>query len=412
MSARKFAVAGGGLAGFTAAIELAGAGNQVTLCEQSHNLGGRAATQHQQGYAMNIGPHGFYRAGVMRRQFDAWGIQYSGKVPLTRGRAFLIANGQRHRFPTSTMNLLRSSAFSLRGKISAGQALQRLLKTAHASVRGQSMEAWIQSHAGTEEAARLLAALVRLSNYVADLDRLDAGGAIEQIQLAFAHSVMYLDGGWETLVAGLEKKAKALGVEIRTGWSVKRVEPNVVESRSGEQIAVDGIVLAIPPKEVERVTGAVLAVTPARAACLDLGLRKLPDGAASFALGLDAPVYFSVHSLYARGLAPAGGALVQIAKYLDRNASGSRDELEKVADLAMPGWRDEVEVSRFLPEMTVVHAIPEAGGGRPDVDTLKMPGVMIAGDWVGPEAMLSDAAVASGLRAAGALAQRAAGKAA
>jgi protoporphyrinogen oxidase len=413
MSAKKFVVVGGGLAGLTAAIELADLGNSVILCEGSQHLGGRAATHHQQGYSMNIGPHGFYRAGVMRRQFDAWGIQYSGKVPLTRGRAFLIANGLTHRFPTSTMNLLRSSAFSLRGKVSAGQVLAKLQKTAPALVRGQSIEAWIRSHAGTEEAARLVAALVRLANYTADLDRLDAGAAIEQLQLALAQSVLYLDGGWETLVAALERKARSTGVEIRVAWSVRSAEPGAVESRSGERIVADGVVLAIPPKEVERVTGVSLTeVTPARAACLDLGLRKLPDGAGSFALGLDAPVYFSVHSLYARGLAPEAGALVQIAKYLDRNASGSREELERVADLVMPGWRSEVEVSRFLPEMAVVHAIPEAGRGRPDVDTLKVPGVMIAGDWVGPEAMLSDAAVASGLRAARRLTQRAAGKAA
>ena len=413
MSAQRFVVVGGGLAGLTAAIELADAGSTVILCEQSQHLGGRAATHHQQGYAMNIGPHGFYRAGVMRRQFDSWGIRYSGRVPLTRGRAFLIANGQRHRFPTSTMNLLRSSAFSLRGMVSAWQVLGKLQKKAPASVRGQSMGEWIESHAGTEEAARLVAALVRLSNYAADLDRLDADAAIEQIHLALSQSVLYLDGGWETLAAGLENKARSIGVEIRAGWGVKRVEPGAMESRSGERITADGIVLAIPPKEVERVTGVALAEgTPARAACLDVGLRRLPDGAASFALGLDTPVYFSVHSLYARGLAPEGGALVQIAKYLDRNASGSRDELESVADLVMPGWRNEVEVSRFLPEMTVVHAIPEAGRGRPDVDTLKLPGVMIAGDWVGPEGMLSDAAVATGLRAARRLTQRAAGKAA
>jgi predicted NAD/FAD-dependent oxidoreductase len=78
----------------------------------------------------------------------------------------------------------------------------------------------------------------------------------------------------------------------------------------------------------------------------------------------------------------------------------------------MPGWRDEVVVSRFLPQMTVTHAIPQARRERPDVDALKMPRIKIAGDWVGPQAMLGDAAVASALRAARALAQHTAGKAA
>ena len=65
----------------------------------------------------------------------------------------------------------------------------------------------------------------------------------------------------------------------------------------------------------------------------------------------------------------------------------------------MPGWRAEVDVERFLPDMTVVHAIA-APEGRPDVDALGMEGVALAGDWIGPDGMLADAAVASGLRAA------------
>ncbi len=225
--------------------------------------------------------------------------------------------------------------------------------------------------------------------------------------------MLYLDGGWETLIASLARKAQSLGVELRTDSVVRRAEPGAVELNNGERLPADGIVLAIPPREVEQVTGQQLPdCTPVRAACLDLGLRRVPPESAAFALGLDAPTYFSVHSLYALGLAPEGGALVQIAKYLDRGASATRAELEQLADLAMPGWRSELVASRFLPEMTVVHAIPQFDRARPDVDALKMLRVTIAGDWVGPEAMLADAAVASGLRASRTLAERAAGKAA
>jgi protoporphyrinogen oxidase len=361
---------------------------------------------------MNIGPHGFYRAGLMKQQFDTWGISYSGKVPLVDGAAFLISNGVRHRFPTSILSLLRSRAFSMRERIRIAQAFHKIQK-GDAATRGQSMQSWIDSHCGSTEAGRLLAALTRLSTYSADLALLDAGAAIGQLQLALGQSVLYLDGGWETLVVGLASKAQSLGVEVRAECGVKSAEPGALNLRSGERLTAGGIVLAIPPGEVERATGQQLpAGTPARAACLDLGLRRMPAKCASFALGLDAPLYFSVHSLYARGLVPEGGVLVQIAKYLDRNSSATRDELEGLADIAMPGWCDEVVVSRLLPEMTVVHAIPEARRERPDVDALKMPGVMIAGDWVGPQGMLADAGVASGLKAARALVSRAAGKAA
>jgi len=140
---------------------------------------------------------------------------------------------------------------------------------------------------------------------------------------------------------------------------------------------------------------------PVRLACLDLGLRKLPEGAARVALGVDQPLYLSLHSAAAR-LARPGAALVHVAKYLPggTDAASDRRELEQFVDLAIPGWREQLELVRFLPQMTVANAIfsPQ---GRPAVDELGIPGVALAGDWVGPEGMLADAAVASALRAAG-----------
>ena len=91
--------------------------------------------------------------------------------------------------------------------------------------------------------------------------------------------------------------------------------------------------------------------------------------------------------------------MVHLAKYLNTGESATREELERLADLTLPGWREQAEVTRFLPDMTVVHAMPTPEG-RPDVDALGISNVLIAGDWVGPEAMLADAAVASGVRAA------------
>jgi len=43
---------------------------------------------------------------------------------------------------------------------------------------------------------------------------------------------------------------------------------------------------------------------------------------------------------------------------------------------------------------------------RPDIDFLGLDRVAVAGDWVGPEGMLADAAVSSALWAAGAIGRR------
>jgi hypothetical protein len=72
-------------------------------------------------------------------------------------------------------------------------------------------------------------------------------------------------------------------------------------------------------------------------------------------------------------------------------------------DLAQPGWRDEVVAEQYGRMRTVSHSRPEPGRGlaaRPDVVVDDLPGVFVAGDWVGPVGMLSDAAISSG-RAAG-----------
>ena len=65
---------------------------------------------------------------------------------------------------------------------------------------------------------------------------------------------------------------------------------------------------------------------------------------------------------------------------------------------------------RFLPELVVAHALPEAafGGtrGRPGPDVPDVPGLYVAGDWVGAEGLLADASLASARAAASAILAR------
>jgi hypothetical protein len=156
---------------------------------------------------------------------------------------------------------------------------------------------------------------------------------------------------------------------------------------------------------VERLTGwKAGAMEPARMACLDLGLARVEPNWARFALGLDCPMYLSMHSSFAR-VAPEGRAMVHIARYLGGRETTSREQLEAFADLLLPGWKQAAEVVRYLPNMTVTHAL-QAIQGRPAIDAPGLPNVAIAGEWVGGEGMLTDAAVASALSAADRIAGR------
>jgi phytoene dehydrogenase-like protein len=124
-------------------------------------------------------------------------------------------------------------------------------------------------------------------------------------------------------------------------------------------------------------------------------------------LGIDQPYYFSVHSSAAT-LAPEGVAVVHVMKNLMRSEPAEHVELElaQFVDRVQPGWREHILRRRFLPSMLVAPDLPQAGAGglagRPAVDAAlaKIPGVFLAGDWVGEQGQLADAAAASAVAAA------------
>jgi phytoene dehydrogenase-like protein len=262
-------------------------------------------------------------------------------------------------------------------------------------------------------------ALFRVSTYVNVPERMSAGVAVRQLQLVLAGNVLYLDAGWQTLVDGLRDCAARNGAAIRTGARVATVRSEgngvAVGLVGGEVLHGRSAVLAVPPGTVGELLDLpadnplarrLAECRPVRAACLDLALSRLPRPGDRFALGLDKPLYYSVHSAAAK-LAPEGVVVVQLMKYLgedDSPAEVAERDMEELLDRLQPGWREYILVRRFLPGMTVTGDLPRAdeGGlaGRQGVSVPERPGVFLAGDWVGSEGHLADASAASAEEAA------------
>jgi NAD(P)-binding Rossmann-like domain len=376
-------VVGGGVAGLIAAISLAKRGRNVKLLEQTRHLGGRAATTHQNGFYLNLGPHALYAGGTLCKTLRAWSIPFSAKPPALGGGAFLVEGQRKFVFPYDTPRLLLTGALGAAEKMQTARLLADIPKE-----RGgdRSVQQWLDVTSISGRARRLIETIITLSTYTRDMAALSANAALKQLRLALGSGVLYVDGGWESLVSGLEAAAKALGVVIETGVPV-------------EQLPAGPTVLAVPPLVVEKLTGTKFEEhVPVRLATLDLGLKKLPPKAATFGLGLDRSLYYSVHSAVA-SLAPQGSDMVHIGKYLAVGEDGCRKELEEFADVLMAGWREQVAVARFLPNLVVTHAVSTVKA-RPESNALGMKDVAIAGDWVGNDGMLADAAAESGLRAA------------
>jgi phytoene dehydrogenase-like protein len=306
-----------------------------------------------------------------------WGIAPSGSRPDPGSRANLIDQDRLVDFPQSPKSLLFSGFLNVREKLDAVNALRKLQLTK--ACEG-SMKEWIHREVATEKVAMFVRAMIRVATYNDENDRLDAMAAIRQFQAAANGGVIYLDGGWQSMIDLMRNYALKLGVQIELNAN-----------------ADTGSILAVPPAQAEKLTGVRLPATrPVRMACLDLALESLPPNASLFALGLDQPIYFSVHSQWAK-IAPEGKVVVHIGKYLG-SGNGTRAELEAAADIAMPGWRDRVVTDRFLPDMTVAHSAPWIDAPRPTVDAIE--GVRLAGDWVACEGMLADACFASAEMAA------------
>lgn len=421
MQATKVAVVGGGVGGLAAAALLARGGCAVTLYERAKHLGGRAQTAEVEGFRFNLGPHALYRGGAAMRVLGRLGVKPQGSIP--GGGKYALRAGRLHPLPSGPVSLMTTDVLSLAGKLEFAKLMAGLGRIDASALARTSMREWLHSRLSREDSRAMAAALTRVATYCADHEALSAEAAITQLQLAFAANVLYLDGGWSTLVDALEAAAREAGVKVETSTRVDAVvihgpgaRVHGVRLADGTVRAADAVVVAGSPADVAALVpgDAVLAreaaeAIPVKAASLELGLASLPRPDASFALGVDGPWYVSVHSVSAAGLAPEGGAMVHVAKYLGGTDTGADEaELEAAMDVLQPGWRLRVVARRFRPTLQVTHALPRAhtGGlaGRPPAEVPHVGGLYRVGDWVGPEGMLADASFASAEAVARALA--------
>src|SRR5262245_45241403 len=205
------AVIGGGVAGLAVATFLARNGKAVCLFEQSRSLGGRAQTKEHDGYCLNIGPHALYRSGPGIGILRELGVEPRGRVPSVSG-AFAVKNGVRHTFPAGTVSLLTTSLFGLAAKLEAARLLATLSKIDGNRLMDVSVTDWLDQKISHHEVKDFVLAAFRVATYTNAPDLMSVGTAIEQLNKAFDKSVLYLDGGWQTLVEGLRDAACTAGV--------------------------------------------------------------------------------------------------------------------------------------------------------------------------------------------------------
>lgn len=408
-------IVGGGLSGLSAAAILARAGYAVTVFEKASALGGDARSKQHGAFTFNLGAHAFYLGGAGEKLLSELGVRYRGAPPAF-DKWLVFDGGTLHAWPTRATSLTEMPAWHPDATAALARFYRSLKDLHQEQLQRVSVREWLDQEVLHPHVRQFVLALARLTT-LSHAPALVSAGLILPLLSA---QVLYLDGGWQTLVDGLRQEAQESGAELVTHARVAAIEiaeeRHTVRLANGVSYLASAVVLAIGPQAASALVadGAHRELSwwatqsvPARAACLDVALRRLPKPQHLYALGIDRPLYYAVHSAWAK-LAPEGSALVHTLKYLQPDEPAepetTRHELEALLDRVQPGWRAEVVEQYFLPHMEPSNALVLAKqGGLPGRPGPAVPGIRnlyVAGDWVGTEGQLANACFASARAAA------------
>ncbi|MBA2682474.1 MAG: NAD(P)/FAD-dependent oxidoreductase [Ktedonobacteraceae bacterium] len=406
-------VVGGGLAGLSTACYLARAGVSVTLFEKASNVGGRATTQHYEGYSFNRGAHALYQGGAATQVLQELNIPYSGRSPK---ELFALSQGTIYPYPSTAFELLRTNLLSASDKLELGNWLTAVPRLKPHTLSRMSVQEWLEHTLKRLRVRQTITATAHTATYSAALDQVSAEVFVVQMQLLLKKPVFYIDGGWQKLVDELRLAAEQAGARVVSGSRVEAVlhqDDKVlgVRLRNGEIVHTSSVVMATDPHDASMLVDDGKhpylhmldeTISPVQVACLDVALRHLPPTTHQVVLDLDQPRFLAFQSLVAK-IAPAEGGLVHTLKYLDPThpTDPQQDErdLEDLLDATQPGWRDE-EIKRvFLPRIEAAGMLVTANGGglngRPGPQVEGISGLYLVGDWIGSEGYLPDASLAS-----------------
>jgi protoporphyrinogen oxidase len=407
-------IVGGGLSGWMAAAYLGRRHVQTLVINDTDVVGGRAWTFTRDGFHINFGPHRLFGGGAAVAGLRELGITINAAARGPNG-GLAICHGRAHTLPLGHCSLMATSVLQGPAKLELARVLVEVPRLNLATLQTVGVQAWLDGRVNDSRVRSLLRALIRAATYCGDLERLSAAAGFQQLALALRGPVLCIHEGWSAMVRAVQDQALALGVRVQVGHAVVALETQRdsvqhIILANGDHIRCRAVIVATNPRHVHQLFGdavsAIDALTPVRAATLDVALSGLPNPRSVFAFGVDVPLCCCVDSAIAR-VAPPGAAVIHAAKYLATDeAATARDEeeLEQFLDLVQPGWRSLVVHRRFLSTMIVSHALVAAGiggfGGRPDGHVEGKTNAYLAGDWIGPTGQLADAAVASALRAA------------
>lgn len=409
-------IVGGGLAGFVAANYLAKTNLSVLILERGKKVGGRAKTDRLHQQYFNLGPHALYKRGKAKTILEDLDVLLNGKSPKLGG--ILVKKDMEYAAPFTPLGLFTTKFLNWKERFEWVRVLMKVISNNTEKLSQQTFEQWVQQTTSSEKVQSLLYILGRLATYCHAPEKASAKMIVSHLK-AVMSGVLYLDNGWQTIIDQLHNKAVIAGVQVHTHKAVRQIEPiehdhfKLILSND-EEIFGKYVLCTIGPHELSQMLGgkatltqidAFSKMTPVKGATMDVALTQLPKPKQLFAMGITNPLYFSVHSNYARLSEDSKSTVLHVFKYYkpDEQMNGTtvKNELEQFLEKMQPGWKNYVITSRFIPQITVNQRLPQVGDEQM-LSRLKteIPGLYLAGDWASLDSILSEGAVSSGKQVA------------
>ncbi len=282
-AASSVLIAGGGIAGLSAAVRLAEAGVRVTLLETRRKLGGRATSfkdvrservldncQHVvlgccTNYLDFLGRLG--AAGKIRWHDEQYWIEAGGRVSVIRPGPL----------PTPAhfgLSMLTTPLLSLRESNSLGLCCAAILRTDRAVWDDRTFGAFLRGHGQSERVINRFWSPVVVSACNMEVDRVSAASALHVFQegfLANRHAARI--GVPSVPLVDLYERAEGLiasaGGRVFLGAGVERLDAVSAVTTGGERFEGDAVICAVPVERVNRVVDAGLAAGDPRFAPLE-----------------------------------------------------------------------------------------------------------------------------------------------
>jgi protoporphyrinogen oxidase len=395
-------IVGGGILGMTAAYRLAQAGVKPVLYERSPDLGGLVGSFDFDGYPADrfyhvILPTDDRVIGLATELGlgDNFRFRPTGVGFYDQGRLFSMSSLPEFlTFPLLPFfDRLRLGAFVARCQ----------LKTDHAELDDVPLEDWLLRSCGRRMVERLWRPLLD-SKFDGRFDDLPATylwartRRMSKTRDSGGREVMgWLEGGYQTLIAALADRIRALGGEIHAGTAVDRIAtreegvPGVVVG--GRLRSFDQILCTLAPPQARQLLSPAVGERAVPEHCRYLGvicllLRVRRSVSPYYTLNITdrrVPLTTVVETTHVVDPDHAGGTLVYAAKYVDPShphldLPSAEIESEYLGHVrtVFPNLRDDEILAARVQRARVVEPVHLLGGAKRLPDMFAVPGLAVA----------------------------------